>query len=253
MSARERVFRTEGLVLSHVDVGETDRIITLFSPRHGKLRAVVRGARRVSSRLGGHVEPFTYVTLQLVQGRSLLVVSQVRMDQPFRRIRDDLVALSYAYEAARLVDYFVQEGEDNLAAFGLLMAFLRRCEAGADPSMPFLAFQWKLLRAAGYQPRLDSCASCGASGEVTAFSASQGGVLCPGCRAIHPDSRWISQGALMLLRSIYRLPYHRACDLKYDSRVAPEAQGLVSQYLRHITNGRLDGNGIASRLREPVL
>lgn len=251
--ARERIFKTEGLVLGHVDIGETDRIITLLSPRHGKLRAMVRGARRVSSRLGGHVEPFSYVTLQLVQGRSFLVVGQVRMEYPFRRLREDLVALSYAFEAARMVDHFVKEGEDNFRAYTLLMAFLRRCEAGGELAMPFLAFQCKLLEIAGYQPRLDACVSCGSSIDIVGFSAGQGGALCAACRAANPDSRWLSQGALMLLRSLHRLRYDRACELKYDGRVAPEAQALVSLYLRHVTEGRLDGSGVGSRLREPAL
>jgi DNA repair protein RecO (recombination protein O) len=253
MTGRERVFKSEGLVLSHVDAGETDRIITVLSPHHGKLRAIVRGARRVSSRLGGHVEPLTYVTLQLVHGRNMLVVGQVRMEYSFRRLREDLVALSYALEAMRMVDYFVQEGEENLQAFKLLIAFLRRCETARFLSMPYLAFQWKLLAMAGYRPILDACVVCGAHGDLVGFSAIQGGTVCTSCGPLQPGSRSVSRGTLMLMRSLDRLPYERACELKYDARVAPEVQALLSWYLRHVTDGKLDGNGLASLLREPGL
>ncbi|HEX2324037.1 MAG TPA: DNA repair protein RecO, partial [Chloroflexota bacterium] len=86
----ERVYRTEGVVLRRQDFGEADRIISLYSPQHGKIRAIAKGVRRPRSRLGGHVELFTHVTVLVAQGRNLDLITQAEAVRPYRAIRDDL-------------------------------------------------------------------------------------------------------------------------------------------------------------------
>ena len=56
-------------MLRHVDYGEADRMLTLYTRQLGKTRALAKGARKIASRKAGHIEPFTYVKLQLAQGR----------------------------------------------------------------------------------------------------------------------------------------------------------------------------------------
>ncbi|MEA2374807.1 MAG: repair protein RecO, partial [Thermoleophilaceae bacterium] len=71
------------------------------------------------------------------------------------------------------------------AAYNLLCHELRRLdtEPGAAARSQALAFRVKLLRAAGFAPELAGCASCGEREHLGAFSASAGGVVCPGCEA----------------------------------------------------------------------
>jgi len=61
-------FGVEAVVLRHADFGEADRILTLFTRQLGKTRAIVKGARKITSRKAGHLEPFTHVRLQLLGG-----------------------------------------------------------------------------------------------------------------------------------------------------------------------------------------
>ena len=70
-----RIYRCEAIVLSRVDFGEADRVITVYSRQHGKLRLVAKGARRPLSRLGPHLEYFWRSQLMLVKGRDLDVVT----------------------------------------------------------------------------------------------------------------------------------------------------------------------------------
>lgn len=51
--------KTAAIVLHSRKWGEADRIVTFYTMRIGKLRGVARGARRLKSRLGGMIEPFT--------------------------------------------------------------------------------------------------------------------------------------------------------------------------------------------------
>ena len=69
-------YRDEAVVLRTHKLGEADRIITLLSRDHGKVRAVARGVRRTSSKFGGRLEPFSHVDLQFATGRTLDVITQ---------------------------------------------------------------------------------------------------------------------------------------------------------------------------------
>ncbi|HVN15979.1 MAG TPA: DNA repair protein RecO, partial [Anaerolineales bacterium] len=60
-----RSFRMEAIVLRHGDWGEADRLLTLYTREQGKVRAIAKGARKLTSRKAGHLEPFTHVKLQL--------------------------------------------------------------------------------------------------------------------------------------------------------------------------------------------
>ena len=70
-----RSFRVEAVVLRHVDYGEADRMLTLYTRQLGKTRALAKGARKIASRKAGHIEPFTYVKLQLAQGRDMPLIT----------------------------------------------------------------------------------------------------------------------------------------------------------------------------------
>ena len=70
------LYRDEAVVLRTFPLGEADRIVVLLTKRHGKVRAVAKGVRRLKSRFGGRLEPLMRVDLLLAQGKSLDVVSQ---------------------------------------------------------------------------------------------------------------------------------------------------------------------------------
>ena len=70
------VYRDEAIVLRTQRLGEADRIVTMLSKQHGQIRAVAKGVRKTSSRLGARVEPFSHVDLMLANGKSLEIISQ---------------------------------------------------------------------------------------------------------------------------------------------------------------------------------
>ena len=70
------VYRDEAIVLLTQRLGEADRIVTMLSKQHGQIRAVAKGVRKTSSRLGARVEPFSHVDLMLASGKSLEIISQ---------------------------------------------------------------------------------------------------------------------------------------------------------------------------------
>lgn len=165
------------MVLRTHKLGEADRIITLLSRSHGKVRAVARGVRRTSSKFGGRLEPFSHVDVQFANGRSLDVVTQVETlhayDGPLRLDYGAFTAGQAMLEAAdRLV---AEEREPALRQYRLLLGALRTLGEGTPvgPRPATMVLDSYLLRAlsvAGYAPALTSCARCGAEGPHAGFA-----------------------------------------------------------------------------------
>src|SRR5574341_1725093 len=99
-----RSIRVEAVVLRHSDYGEADRLLTLYTRQLGKTRALVKGARKVRSRKAGHLEPFTYVKLQLAKGRDLFIVTQADAIQTYLPVREDLILTGEASYVLELLD-----------------------------------------------------------------------------------------------------------------------------------------------------
>ena len=95
--APPRTYRCEALTLKTAPLAEADLLVTLFTRERGKLRAVARGARRVSSKLIGHLEPLTQVRLSMAQGRNLDYVNQAQVIDGFSDLKQDLDATTKGF------------------------------------------------------------------------------------------------------------------------------------------------------------
>src|SRR5512138_3391060 len=104
-------FRANSIVLRHSDWGEADRLLTLYTREQGKVRAIAKGARKLTSRKAGHIEPFTHVRLQVSSGRDLLLVTQADTVQAYSPIREDLTLTAYAAYVLELIDRFIPDEE----------------------------------------------------------------------------------------------------------------------------------------------
>ena len=120
-----KIYSTEAIVLRRKGLGEADSLLTLYTSRLGKVRAVARGAQRPKSRLGGHVESLVYSEMQLAQSRNLDIVTQSQTIEGFLPLRDDLWRSSCAIYIVELVDRFTVERQENYAVFRLLLDALR--------------------------------------------------------------------------------------------------------------------------------
>ena len=70
------LYRDEAVVLRTHKLGEADRIVTMLSRQHGKIRAVAKGVRRTASKFGARLEPFMVADVQCYEGRSLDIITQ---------------------------------------------------------------------------------------------------------------------------------------------------------------------------------
>jgi len=179
------LYRDTGVVLRVHKLGEADRIVTLITRRHGKVRAVAKGVRRTKSRFGARLEPFGHVDVQFYTGRTLDVITQVQTVDAFG---SGIIADYARYTAAcavletadRLTD---EEGEPALRLYLLVSGALRAlCGGERDPSLVLDAFLLRAMAYAGWEPAITECARCGERGPHRAFSVPAGGSVCPRCK-----------------------------------------------------------------------
>jgi DNA repair protein RecO (recombination protein O) len=180
-------YRDEGVVLRTIRLGEADRIVTMATPAHGKVRAVAKGVRKTKSRLGGRVEPLSYVQMLCWRGRDLDTITQVEVIDHFRPVREDLERLSQAMMMLEVVDHVAVEDHAMPGLFRMLVGALRTlCES--DSRLVAGAFLWKLLAEEGVAPSAESCARCDRPLPLVAFDSASHGFLCASCRRGQPVS-----------------------------------------------------------------
>lgn len=158
------LYRDEGVVLRTAKLGEADRIITLLTCGHGKIRAVAKGVRRTKSRFGARLEPFMRADLLIAQGRSLDVVSQAESVASYA---EPICADYDAYAAANVIvettDKIVGTEEERVAGqYRLLIGALNALAKHAHASDHIASsYVMRALSLAGWSPRLHACVVCG--------------------------------------------------------------------------------------------
>lgn len=233
------LYRDEAIVLRTHKLGEADRIVTLLTRQHGRVRAVAKGVRRTTSRWGSRLEPFTHVDLQLAIGRNLDTVTQAETRAAYTASigadYDRYTAGTAMLETAeRLV---AEEREPARQQFTLLLGGLAAMASGERrPHHVLDSYLLRSLAVAGYAPALVECAHCGREpvnsdgvlGHHRWFNPSMGGVLCSTCRI--PGSASPAPETLTLLGALLAgdWPVVEAA----EPRHVKEASGLVAAFVQ---------------------
>jgi DNA repair protein RecO (recombination protein O) len=228
------LYRDTAVVLRVHKLGEADRIVTLLTKQQGKVRAVAKGVRRTSSRFGARLEPFCHVDLQLYQGRSLDIITQVQTIDAFgAHLVGDYPRYTVGCAVLETTDRLAsEEGEPSLRLYLMVVGALRALAAPPpqrrDPHLVLDAFLLRSMAHAGWAPAISECARCGAPGPHRAFSVSAGGAVCNGCRPA--GSANPSSGTFGLLDALLHGDWEVAETA--SPSVRRETSGLVAAHLQ---------------------
>ena len=117
-------YKTEGVILKRLNYGEADRILTSYTKYRGKIRAIAKGVRKITSRKGGNVELFNHCVLFLAEGRNLDIVTEAQVVNSFSRLSDDLEKTAAGFYLVELIDQLTPDGQVNRQVFDLLVGVL---------------------------------------------------------------------------------------------------------------------------------
>lgn len=143
-----RNYKAEGVIIRRRDIGEADRLLTIFTRRYGKVKVIAKGVRRIKSRRGGHVELFNLVTVSLHRGTRFDTLTEAEACDTFPRIRKNLNLIGLAYYVCELVDGLCPEHQPHPRVYELLVTTLRELDGGIIQT-----FEQTLLSELGFLPR----------------------------------------------------------------------------------------------------
>ncbi|MCK4403189.1 MAG: DNA repair protein RecO [Dehalococcoidia bacterium] len=231
-----RSYQTQAIIIKQTKLGEVDKILTIYTPEFGKLKAVAKGVCRPGSKLGGNVEPLTHSLLMLARGRNLDIVTQSQTIDGFLVLKSDLWRMACGLYVLELIDSFTLENSGNHPLFDLLLDTLQRLCQGDDSETVLRYFELHLLDYLGYRPQLHRCVGCNSPIKpvVNFFSSSQGGILCSHCGQKEPDSRPLSVGALKILRLWQSFDYATARRVKVRSELRSELEQVMPGYIKYL-------------------
>jgi DNA repair protein RecO (recombination protein O) len=239
---RPPLYRDDALVLRVQKLGESDRIITMLTRKHGRVRAAAKGVRRTTSRFGARLEPFGHVDVQLAgdlnhHAARLHTIRQAASIELYgKQLAHDYPRYTAASAIAETAERLTPvEHEPSLRLFQLTLGAWRALAAAEHASTLVLdAYLLRAMAAAGWAPSLDECAVCGRPGRHGAFAVPAGGVVCPDCRP--PGATRPAPTTLELMVSLVAGDW-RIADAS-ESPQRRECSGLVAAHLQwHLERG----------------
>ena len=190
--------KLQAFVLSNSDYGESDRIVSLFTLEHGRLKGFARGARNSRKRFGPALETFARIDLQLNYKEGLSSLRSADVITLHSGIRGELGAIAHALYACELVECLTPEGQPLPRLYRLFATYLERLDSGHVDDADRRQFEMNLLNILGYRPSLDGCSRCGSEfGEQGALLQHGGELVCRFCAATgrrmsSPALRWLN-------------------------------------------------------------
>lgn len=237
-----RTYRTQAIVLSHIEYGEADRILKLFTLEKGKMSAIAKGVRKIRSRKAGHLEPFTHVNLFLAKGRNLDIITQAETIDAFLGLRSDLEHVAFAAYVMELLDRFTYEEGQNVGIFRLLARTLSRLEKVSNPETVVHFFEVRFLDLLGFRPQLFECVDCGSEirEEDQFFSPLVGGVLCPNCGLARTEAWPVDMDLLRYLRHFQRSNWEKIEGVVIPEVIEARLGDLITRYFTYLLERQLN-------------
>jgi len=231
------LYRDEAIVIRTQKLGEADRIITLLTRDHGRIRAVAKGIRRTMSKFGARLEPGSHVDIQLHQGKTFDTVTQVEAIMNYgEMLTDDYQRWTVASAILESAERFTaNEHEPALQEFKLVIGAMKvLAENRYDPNLILDAYLLRSLAIGGYAPSLNNCSKCDKPGPHRYFSLVGGGSVCADCRP--SASATPAPETLKLMSDLISGDWESAMSSELRNR--REANGLIAAYLQwHLERG----------------
>jgi len=254
--ARERLHRTEAIVLRERDYGEADRILELMTPI-GRVTGLARGVRRPTSRKAGHLGLFCRSSVMLAHGRNMQTVTQAESMETYEGLRGDLLRFTYACYASELVLAFSRvedESEEGGALYDLMRSGLRWFSTEDDLRLWMRYFELSILDLAGFRPELFRCVSCSRAimPEPNYLSLDDGGLVCSRCATNNPRALPASIDGQKVLRYLQTTGEAKVRPLRLQESTHREIESLLHRYLEHTLERELRSASFLKRIRHEL-
>lgn len=245
------IYRDEGVVVRKQNFSEADKILNLYTRDNGKITAVAKGARKVTSRKVSSSELFVHGIYYLAKGRNMDIVIESETLNPFTPLREDLQKAALAFYLTELLSSFTEGGQANYPLYRLFletMSILSR--AKKNHNLWVRAFEVKALSHLGFGPELYQCAHC--TSPLSAekyFEIGHGGTVCSDCFS---DGVLLREPLLIFLRNLQRLDWNELFRLRFSEQELVDSEKVTQRYLQHVLEKDLASMDFVKKVREQL-
>ena len=225
--------KTNGLIIRDINVGESDRIVTILTREKGVIRASARGARGIKSRLSTACQLFSYSDFTLFRGREKYIINEAESLELFMGLRKDLSILSLSQYFAELIAHLAPQEDEAGIYLRLILNALHLIELGKRP-LPLIkaAFEMRILTISGYMPNLVACSECGCfETDLMYFYPDTGVITCAKCINSSALKCPLSKGSLAGLRHTVYADFERLFSFLLTGVALDELSNASEKYL----------------------
>ena len=228
------IVKTEAIVLSKINYGDTSSIVSLYTESDGKISAIVKGGRSPKSKLGKIIDPFNHLQLIIYKKntRDVQLLSSADLISHFVNIKEDLDATKYSFAIIELIKNLTSEHESNLKLFKGLIKILNMINDKKEaPAILFGRFILFFLSELGYEISLDKCVICGNNIVIkrTLGFNFESGFACSDCFESHSGLENVSAELFELMKC---LKTNKKSE-KFSVDLIDKFNLLLERYLKH--------------------
>jgi len=242
-------YKAKAIILKSYKLGESDKIIKMYSSEGDIISAVAKGSRKVRSRFGGRLELFNLVDLELATGRNLDVINQVEIIKSFKNIASDFYKFVFCEIISKIIlKTQVSGGDQSPLLFKLIYISFNEINNTDQEDIESLKkimcfFEIKFLRITGYAPLLESCSKCSQPlkdpysfhKDKICFSVRHGGVLCEKCADSFADRDTLGASDYRFLFDLFNLKLEDFRNMEVNPGSLKRVYKLIEDYIIYHT------------------
>jgi len=227
-------YQSRSIIIKSMDYRESDKLVTVFSEKEGKLRGIARGIKKPGSSLRACIQPFCHSLLFFHRGKELDLITQGRLLDFYGNSREDIDRTLYCVYLMELLDKALMDRMAMPRLYRLTLAVLEEINNKGLNPLILRYFEMQLLVQLGYRPVLDHCINCGQQGNMLkSFSPAVGGMLCPDCTAGEEDCMILSGEVLGLLRLMINGNLTTLQRVRASSAALDKIESFLERYLEY--------------------
>lgn len=234
-------YKSRAIVLKSYAWPRNARLYVLYTERFGKVKAVASGVQKVTSKVAGHLQPFSITEAMIAQGRKFDRLAQARFMRGFTGVHRDFLSFAQGSYVLEILDHLTSEGVADQAIWDYTLEVfdqLNEQSAWADEAdidlqekKTYLTrlYALRLLNHFGFGPELYECLHCRneLQPDELHLSVLQSGMLCGACGPTSTDTMRVSVDLLKMLRAARNQPLRDAAKIS----VAPDIRAQCGQII----------------------
>lgn len=152
-----RTYKDAGIILKRRNSGEADRVVTIFTKRFGKVVAIAKGVRKITSRRAGSLEPATQAVIFFARGKTFDIITQTQLISSFSQARKNLSRLTQVHQILEVVDLLTRENQEHTHVYEILLNTLKALDTDGNKRKLIVEKIRDIIRSLGFgEPEYDS-------------------------------------------------------------------------------------------------